>query len=108
MIPTSGPPQIFDAARRLARMRRSAARFKQADFLHVRAAQDAVASLEATLRDFPVVVDASVHPEPFATQLACSEAAARVGAPRPIGAWALAPDTELPLAPRETALLVAL
>ena len=79
MTPVSGPPVIFDSARRVARLRRSATRFREADFLHVRAALGATDSLEAILRDFPVAVDLSARPEAFADLLAESPAAAKVG-----------------------------
>ncbi|WP_426038642.1 methyltransferase domain-containing protein [Brevundimonas sp. DC300-4] len=81
----TGPPLIFDAARRAARLVRSERRFADADFLHHRAAENAVLSLEATLREFPVAVDLSAHPGPFAQALAGSDAAGRVGPPRAVG-----------------------
>lgn len=81
----TGPPQIFDAARREARLARSERLFAQADFLHRRAAENAVLSLEATLREFPAAVDLSAHVGPFAETLAASDAAGRVGVPRPLG-----------------------
>ncbi len=56
-------------------------RFADADFLHARAAENAVLSLEATLRYFPVVVDLSAQPGVFGAALAESDAAGRVGAP---------------------------
>jgi SAM-dependent methyltransferase len=109
MSAPSGPPVIFDSHRRAARLRRSAARFASADFLHVRAADDAVDSLEATLRDFPVAVDLSAHPGPFRARLADSIAAARVGAPRWIGGGAAAPGAEgLGLEDGSTDLIVSL
>lgn len=79
MTPASGPPVIFDSARRAARLRRSATRFREADFLHVRAALGATDSLEAILRDFPVAVDLSARPEAFADLLAESPAASKIG-----------------------------
>ncbi|WP_428151361.1 methyltransferase domain-containing protein [Brevundimonas sp.] len=81
----TGPPLIFDATRRAARLMRSARRFVDADFLHRRAAENAVLSLETTLREFPVAVDLSAHPGPFAEALADSDAAGRVGTPRAVG-----------------------
>jgi len=81
----TGPPLIFDAARRTARLARSERRFADADFLHNRASENAVLSLEATLREFPVAVDLSAHPGPFAEALAGSDAIGRVGAPRAVG-----------------------
>lgn len=76
---------IFDAQRRAARLARSERRIGEADFLHARAAENAVLSLEATLREFPVAVDLSAHPGPFAEALAASDAVGRVGSPRPVG-----------------------
>lgn len=109
MNASSGPPVIFDSHRRAARLRRSAARFASADFLHARAADDAVNSLEATLRDFAAVVDLSAHPAPFAERLADSIAAQRVGQPRWTGAQAAAPGAEaLGLEDGSTDLIVSL
>ena len=105
----SGPPVIFDSHRRSLRLRRSAARFASADFLHARAADDAVNSLEATLRDFPAAVDLSAHPAPFAARLADSIAAQRVGRPNWIGAEAAAPGAQaLGLEDGSTDLIVSL
>ena len=81
----TGPPLIFDAARRAARLMRAERRFPDADFLHRRAAENAVLSLEATLREFPAAVDLSAHPGPLLEALAGSDAAGRVGAPRAVG-----------------------
>jgi SAM-dependent methyltransferase len=77
----SGPPVIFNSRRRAARLARAARRFADADFLHRRAAENAVQSLEATLREFPVAVDLSALPGPFARALAASNAGDRIGAP---------------------------
>ncbi|RZJ05053.1 MAG: methyltransferase domain-containing protein [Brevundimonas sp.] len=79
MSPSSGPPIIFDSLRRTARLERSEKTFAGADFLHVRAADNAVHSLEALLRDWPEATDLSAHAGPFAAALAASSAAARVG-----------------------------
>jgi SAM-dependent methyltransferase len=79
MSPSSGPPIIFDSLRRTARLERSEKAFAGADFLHARAADNAVHSLEAMLRDWPEAADLSAHPGPFAAALAGSSAAARVG-----------------------------
>ncbi len=81
----AGPPLIFDASRREARLARSERCFADADFLHCRAAENAVLSLEATLREFPSAVDLSAHPGPFAQALAESDAAGRVGLPQALG-----------------------
>ena len=94
MTPASGPPVIFDSARRAARLRRSAPRFREADFLHVRAALGATDSLEAILRDFPVAVDLSARPEAFADLLAESPAAAKIGPITRLNADAAAPGAQ--------------
>ena len=108
---SSGPPQIFDARRRQARLSRATPRFRSADFLHTRAADNAAESLAAILRDFPVAVDLSAHSGPFAEAVSISDAAPRVG---PI----LTPTTEaqraapgadaLPLGDESADLIVSL
>ncbi|MBB5744927.1 methyltransferase domain-containing protein [Brevundimonas variabilis] len=106
---SGGPPIIFDSARRATRLARSFGRFAGADFLHRRAAENAVASLEATLRDFPVAVDLSAHPSPFAELLTQSIAAHRVGLPRSMAGGAAAPGaTSLPIADGSADLVVSL
>ena len=80
MSPSPGPPVIFDTARRTARLKRSARTISNADFLHARAAGNAVGSLEALLRDWPEVADLSAHAGAFAAALVASHASARVGA----------------------------
>ncbi|MFN3558270.1 MAG: methyltransferase domain-containing protein [Brevundimonas sp.] len=85
MSPSSGPPVIFDSQRRTARLERSEKLFSGADFLHARAAQNAVDSLDALLRDWPKVADLSAHPGSFAAALADSFAAPRVGPVRVVG-----------------------
>lgn len=108
---TSGPPQIFDARRRAARLRRSAPRFSEADFLHVRAAENAAGSLEAILRDFPVAVDLSAQAGPFARAVADSDAASRVGpiqTPLEIEQRAAPGAAALPLADGASDLIVSL
>lgn len=80
------PPRLFDPVRRAARLERSRPLFAGADFLHRRAAQGLVESLEAILRDFPAVVDLSPHPTAFGAALAVSDAGARVGVPRVVAA----------------------
>lgn len=108
---TAAPPRLFDPARRLARLRRSQARFDRADFLHRRAADNAVESLEAILRDFPAAVDTSAHPGVFAARVADSDAAARVGPVQALGdvaARAAPGEAALPLADGSTDLIVSL
>lgn len=109
--PSDGPPRIFDAIRRQARLVRSTARFPQADFLHARAAANAAESLEAILRDFPVAVDLSAHPGVFDTAVRSSDAAGRVGPVQtPVSlAQRAAPGADaLPLADASTDLIVSL
>lgn len=109
--PSDGPPRIFDAVRRQARLARSAARFPQADFLHARAAANAAESLEAILRDFPVAVDLSAHPGVFNAAVRSSDAAGRVGSVQtPVSlAQRAAPGADaLPLADASTDLIVSL
>lgn len=109
--PSEGPPRIFDAVRRQARLARSAARFPQADFLHARAAANAAESLEAILRDFPVAVDLSAHPGVFDAAVRSSDAAGRVGPIQtPVSlAQRAAPGADaLPLADASTDLIVSL
>jgi SAM-dependent methyltransferase len=109
--PSEGPPRIFDAARRRARLARSAARFPQADFLHARAAANAAESLEAILRDFPVAVDLSAHPGVFDAAVRSSDAAGRIGPVQtPVSlAQRAAPGADaLPLADASTDLIVSL
>ncbi|RZJ05939.1 MAG: methyltransferase domain-containing protein [Brevundimonas sp.] len=79
MSASSGPPRIFDVPRRTARLARSEATIARADFLHARAADNAVGSLEALLRDWPNVLDLSAHPGAFAEALKGSAAEGRVG-----------------------------
>ncbi|WP_029417267.1 methyltransferase domain-containing protein [Brevundimonas bacteroides] len=107
----SGPPVIFDPRRRAARLARAVARFADADFLHRRAAENAVQSLEATLREFPVAVDLSALPGPFAEALAGSDAADRVGVPAGLEDRRLAADpgaAPLPFAEGSADLIVSL
>lgn len=111
MNASSGPPAIFDARRRAARLARSERLFAGADFLHDRAAENAVHSLEVILRDFPDAVDLSAHPGPFARRLVDSDAAARVGTVMPVGDadTRTAPGVQpLPLADQSQDLIVSL
>lgn len=111
MSSPSGPPQIFDARRRAARLSRAQGRIGAADFLHARAADNAVGSLEAILRDFPAVVDLSALPGPFARALADSPAAMRVGAPIAAGdttTRAQPGSAPLPLADQSVDVIVSL
>ncbi len=85
MSASPGPPEIFDSRRRAAKLARGEKAFEAADFLHVRAAGNAVNSLEVILRDFPDAVDLSARPGPFASLLADSAAAGRVGPVRVAG-----------------------
>jgi SAM-dependent methyltransferase len=75
----SSPPLIFDRAALRARLDRAAAGYANADFLKRRAAEDAVARLEAIMREFPVAVDLGSRTGAFREALAQSDAAAKVG-----------------------------
>lgn len=111
MNASPGPPAIFDARRRAARLARSERLFATADFLHDRAAENAVNSLEVILRDFPDVVDLSAHAGSFARRLADSVAASRVGAVRAIADpdMRAAPGAQpLPLPDQSQDLIVSL
>jgi hypothetical protein len=85
MSPSSGPPRIFDVQRRIARLERSEKTLARADFLHARAAENAVGSLEALVRSWSVAADLSAHPGVFAATLAGSPAASRVGPVKTVG-----------------------
>ncbi|MFN3354178.1 MAG: methyltransferase domain-containing protein [Brevundimonas sp.] len=100
------PPVLFDARRRAARLAR--ARLDRAYFLHRRVAEDAVESLEAILREFPAVVDASALAGPFAGALAASDAAARVGPVRAVAPPADPGAASLAVEPGSADLIVSL
>lgn len=86
MSPSSDPPRIFDVQRRTARLERSEKTLARADFLHARAAENAVGSLEALMRSWPEATDLSAHTGAFAAALADSPAAAeRVGPVKTVG-----------------------
>jgi SAM-dependent methyltransferase len=104
----SGPPILFDANRRALRLARSRRTFAQADFLHRRAAENAVASLEATLREFPVVVDLSAQPGVLANVLAGSPARDRVGPPLALSLSPVPGAAPLDLEPGSVDLVVSL
>ncbi len=108
MTPPEGPPILFDANRRALRLARSRRTFAQADFLHRRAAENAVASLEATLRDFPVAVDLSAKSDVFSEALADSTASERVGVPRCLSSAILPGSDPLDLEPGSVDLIVNL
>ncbi|MBX3476796.1 MAG: methyltransferase domain-containing protein [Brevundimonas sp.] len=101
----SPPPRLFDPVRRAARLARAARRFQTADFLHRRAAEEAVNSLEAIVRGFPVAVDLSPHPGVFAAVLADSDAAGRIGPVQAPAAWP--GEAALPVADGSADLIVS-
>lgn len=108
---SSGPPQIFDARRRQARLSRATPRFRTADFLHVRAADNAAESLAAILRDFPVAVDLSAHSGPFAEGVSISDAAPRIGpilTPTTVAERSAPGANALPLGDESADLIVSL
>lgn len=111
MNASSGPPEIFDSRRRAAKLARGGTAFASADFLHVRAAENAVNSLEVILREFRDAVDLSARPGPFARLLADSAAAGRVGPVRAVGdeaARAAPGAAPLPLGDQSHDLIVSL
>lgn len=111
MNASPGPPEIFDSRRRAAKLARGERAFSTADFLHARAAENAVNSLEAILRDFGDAVDLSARPGPFARLLADSVAAGRVGPVRNVGdqvARAAPGAGPLPLTEQSQDLIVSL
>jgi len=73
----AGPPRLFDRNLHRRRLDRAARRY--AGFLKRRAAEDLVQRLEAVRRDFPLAVDLGARDGAFATALAKSDAAAKVG-----------------------------
>jgi len=83
--PSSGPPIIFDAARRSHRLARAQSLFPKADFLHRRAAEDAAHTLSAILREFGRGVDLSPHGGLLAEALEGTPAEARIGAIETMG-----------------------
>ena len=108
MNASSGPPEIFDSRRRAAKLARGEAGFPSADFLHVRAAGNAVNSLEAIVREFRDAVDLSARPGPFADRLAESAAATRVGPVRTAGDPAAPGAQPLDLPDQSQDLIVSL
>jgi len=106
-VAASPPPILFDARRRAARLSR--ARLDRADFLHRRAAEDAVDSLAVILRPFEAIVDTSALPGPFADALAAApDIGARLG---PVQVAPAGPDPgaqPLPLAAESQDLVVSL
>jgi len=73
------PPHLFDRRLHRRRLDRAAAGFGAANFLKLRAAEDAVERLEAILRSFPRAVDLGARDGAFARALAASDARTRVG-----------------------------
>jgi SAM-dependent methyltransferase len=112
------PPKLFDRALVRKRLTRAAPVFDQADFLHRRAAQDAVERLEAIMRDFPLAVDLSARRGAFCQALGQSDAQARIGtvieadfsgamlAGRP-GPRVVLDDERLPFAPASLDLVIS-
>jgi len=75
----SAPPLLFDRPLHRRRLDRAAKDHALADFLKVRAAEDAVERLETILRSFPLAVDLGARGGAFAQALADSPARERVG-----------------------------
>lgn len=75
---TASPPLLFDRALHRRRLDRAAPGYGAADFLKQRAAQDAVARLEAIMRRFPLAVDLGARHGAFRAALARSDATAKI------------------------------
>jgi SAM-dependent methyltransferase len=75
----TAPPRLFDRALHRRRLDRAAAGYGAANFLKDRAAGDLVERLEAIVRSFPLAVDLGARDGSFASALAKSPAAARIG-----------------------------
>lgn len=75
---TASPPLLFDRALHRRRLDRAAPGYATADFLKQRAAQDAVARLEAIMRRFPLAVDLGARLGAFRAALAGSDAVAKI------------------------------
>jgi SAM-dependent methyltransferase len=112
----SGPPRLFDRALHRRRLDRAARGY--AGFLKRRAAEDLVDRLAAVRRDFPLAVDLGARDGSFASALAASDAAAKVGllvetdlsAPMlagRAGARLVADEERLPFAPASLDLVVS-
>jgi SAM-dependent methyltransferase len=72
------PPRLFDRALHRRRLDRAATGFGAANFLKLRAAEDAVERLETILRRFPLAVDLGARDGAFARALTGSDARARI------------------------------
>lgn len=108
---SDGPPRIFDAQRRAARLERASRGRDRVDFLHQRAADNATASLEAILRSFTDVADLSALPGAFAQSLSTSDAEPRIGevrTPTDLISRAAPGAFALPLTEASTDLIVSL
>ncbi|MDR3506748.1 MAG: methyltransferase domain-containing protein [Caulobacteraceae bacterium] len=75
----NAPPRLFDRTLHRRRLDRAALSFPTAGFLKRRAAEDAVERLETIMRSFPLAVDLGARDGAFASALATSDAAPRVG-----------------------------
>jgi len=75
----TAPPRLFDRDLLRRRLARAAKRFREADFLKVRAAEDLATRLAAVKRRFDVAIELGAREGTFARVLAASEAADKVG-----------------------------
>jgi len=75
----AAPPRLFDRTLHRRRLDRAAAGYPNAGFLKARAAADAVERLEAIMRSFPLAVDLGARDGAFASALAKSDVADRIG-----------------------------
>lgn len=114
----SGPPRLFDRVLHRRRLDRAARGYASASFLKRRAAEDLVQRLETVRRSFPIAVDLGSRDGAFASALAASDAAAKLGvlfqtdlseamlAGRP-GQRLVADEERLPFAPASLDLVVS-
>mgnify|MGYP000709297677 CR=1 FL=1 len=76
---SEAPPILFDRLLHRARLDRAAAGYGAANFLKVRAAEDAAESLSAVLRQFPLAVELGARDGSFRRALAGTPAQDRIG-----------------------------
>lgn len=73
------PPLLFDRSLHRARLGRAARGYAEANFLKVRAAEDAADRLSAVLHDFPLAVELGARDGSFRRALQGTPAQARIG-----------------------------
>ena len=114
----TAPPLIFDRALHRRRLDRAAPRFRRADFLKRRAAEDLAMRIEAIRRRFPIAVDLGARTGVLAEILAASDAATKIDTliqtdlsaamlSRTGGPRVVADEERLPFAPQSLDLVVS-